>query len=201
MVEYIDTLSLKEELKTYASPRSKLTTMIQSGEIVQVRRGLYLRGGISGYSVKTLANKIYGPSYLSFEYALSVYGLIPERVENPTSAVFRKNKRKVFRTPAGMFTYQPVPESVYYKAIRRSEEEGGSFLIASPEKAVLDTLYMHRSIQSGRRMLQLLEEDLRIDMDGLHALDPNVVVELAPCYGKRITLVFADWLKKELTNA
>jgi len=201
MVEYIDTLSLKEELKTYASPRSKLTTMIQSGEIVQVRRGLYLRGGITGYSVKTLANKIYGPSYLSFEYALSVYEMIPERVKNPTSAVFRKNKRKAYTTPFGVYTYQTIPAAVYYKGIRRHEEGGNPFLIAAREKALLDTLYTHRSITSRTGMLRLLREDLRIDPESLASLDRPLVRELAPCYGKKITCIFSDWLRKEPAHA
>lgn len=196
MVEYIDTLSLKEELKTFSSPRSKLTHMIKSGEVVQVRRGLYLRGGVSGYSVKTLANKIYGPSYLSFEYALSFYGVIPERVENPTSAVYRKNKRKTYETPFGVFTYQTIPSAVYYMAIRRREEEGNPYLIASPEKAVLDTLYTHRSIKSRKNMLRLLYDDLRADRDLLLALDRRLVEELAPFYGKQITLIFSNWLKR-----
>lgn len=201
MVEYIDTLSLKEELKTFASPGSKVTTMIKSGEIVQVRRGLYLRGGESGYSVKTLANKIYGPSYLSFEYALSHYGMIPERVENPTSAVFRKNKRRTFRTPFGLFTYQTIPEAVYYKGILRNEEEGNPYLIATREKALLDTLYTHRSIKSKSRMVRLLIEDLRVDMESLMLLDLPLIEACAPFYGKQITLIFTDWLKKELTDA
>ena len=79
--QYPDFLFLMDHLKPYASPRAKLTQMIKSGEIIKVRRGLYVWPPPASWSLKTLANKIYGPSYISFEYALSYHQMIPERVE------------------------------------------------------------------------------------------------------------------------
>jgi len=61
-IAYLDTLYISDQLKDYASPGAKLTTMIQSGELIKIRRGLYIPGDRKGYSVKILANKIYGPS-------------------------------------------------------------------------------------------------------------------------------------------
>ncbi|MBN1472386.1 MAG: hypothetical protein JW925_11435, partial [Syntrophaceae bacterium] len=141
---YLDTLSLMDSLKGYGSPKSKLTTMIKSGEVIQVRRGLYIPGGNVSYSVKTLANKIYGPSYISFEYALSYYGLIPERVENVTSAIFNKNKNKTFTTPLGTFIYQSIPAAAYPRGFVLIKENDHPFFIATKEKALCDTLYRHR---------------------------------------------------------
>ena len=198
---YLDTLSLMDSLKGYASPKSKLTTMIKSGEVIPIRRGLYVRGGGASYSIRTLANKIYGPSYISFEYALSYYGFIPERVENVTSAVFNKNKNKAFRTPAGSFFYRSIPNSVYYQEVTRREENGHPFLIASREKTLCDTVYKYRTIKSFSHLSHLFYSDLRLDPETLSELDVRILEKLSPLYGKRILSLFAEWIKKELGNA
>jgi len=74
---YIDYLALRETLRDYASPRSHLSYMSRKGKLTRVRRGLYVPANTSGVSLLTLANKIYGPSYVSFETALAHHGLIP----------------------------------------------------------------------------------------------------------------------------
>ncbi len=158
---YLDKLKVMESLSEYASPKSKLTSLVQSEDLVRIRRGLYLPGGVS-YSLKTLANIIYGPSYISFEYALSYYRLIPERAVNITSASFSKNKHKQYNTPVGSFVYRPIPPDAYSFEYRRFEENGHPFLIATVEKALCDTLYQHRHVQSYKRLEELLFGGLRL---------------------------------------
>lgn len=116
-------MALSQELQNYASPKSRLTRMIRHGDVVQARRGLYL-GRDETYSIKSLANVIYGPSCISFEYALSYHGLIPERVDSVTSATFNKNKNKSFATPLGVFYYYYLPVRVYPYDIVRLQENG-----------------------------------------------------------------------------
>ena len=83
---------LLEELHNYASPASKLSRMTARGECVQIVKGLYETDkSVPGY---LLAGSIYGPSYISFEYAMSYYGLIPEAVYTVTSATFEKKKEE-----------------------------------------------------------------------------------------------------------
>ncbi len=80
------------ELSIYASPRTKLSRMVKKGEIFPIIKGLYeTEKSTPGF---LLAGSIYGPSYISFEYALSFYGLIPEAVYTVTSATFEKKKSK-----------------------------------------------------------------------------------------------------------
>ncbi|MBN1982976.1 MAG: hypothetical protein JW795_15700 [Chitinivibrionales bacterium] len=198
---YLDSLSLKAHLKEYASPKAKLTTMIRSKEILLIRRGLYLPGGNVSYSLKTLANKMYGPSYISFEYALSFYGLIPERVATITSATYKKNKCKRFDTPVGSFLFYPIPEKAYYPGVRWTEEQGGPFLVASMEKALCDTLYQHRRVKSVSQLTELLYEEMRIDSETLSSMDIKAVSELAPLYGKKVHLILVEWLRKEFSHA
>ena len=85
-----------------------------------------------------LAASIYGPSYLSFDFALSYWGLIPEAVFSFTSATFDKKKRKQFVTPFGLFTYRDVPRKAYPFGIQILNEGDYSFFIANPEKALCD---------------------------------------------------------------
>ncbi len=199
---YLDTLSIMESLKAYSSPRSKLTTMIDKGEVIRVRRGLYIAGGDDSIcSIKTLANKVYGPSYISFEYALSYYGLIPEKVECVTSASMNKNRSKRYNTPLGTFFYWSMPTSVYPYEIHRIEEGYNPFLIASREKAICDTLYRYRSITDIESMSQLLIDDMRMDRDVLATLNRNLITLLSPLYGKRVLFLFSRWLEKEFSNA
>jgi predicted transcriptional regulator of viral defense system len=72
-----DSLAIMDTLNDFASPKSKLTRMIRAGEWIQIRRGLYISQD-DKTSPYLLAPMIYGPSYLSFEFALSYHGLIPE---------------------------------------------------------------------------------------------------------------------------
>jgi predicted transcriptional regulator of viral defense system len=198
---YQDKLIVKESLQEYASPRSKLTRILDSRELLHIRRGLYLAGSETGYSLKTLANIIAGPSYLSFESALAYYGFIPERVVNITSAIYGKNKHKRFETPVGSFLYRHIPGAVYFMEYRRLEEEGHPFLIATAEKAICDTLYQYRQVTTLRQLSKLIYEDLRVEADSLKNLDLDLIKNLTPGYGKKVTTLFAAWLEKELDHA
>ena len=68
---------------------------IASGEVIHLRRGLYClarkyqKRGVSLYS---LAQHVYGPSYISLESALSWHGWIPEAVHGVTNVSFKKSK-------------------------------------------------------------------------------------------------------------
>ena len=84
------TAMLLEELREYGSPKSKLARMAERGECFPITRGLYETD--RNAPAYLLAGSIYGPSYISFEYALSRYGLIPEAVYAVTCATFEKKK-------------------------------------------------------------------------------------------------------------
>ncbi|MFA7674404.1 MAG: hypothetical protein WCY62_11190, partial [Clostridia bacterium] len=65
------TAILYEELKKYTNPAAKIQRLVDSGELIPVIRGLYETDkNIPGYY---LASSIYGPSYLSFEFALAYH--------------------------------------------------------------------------------------------------------------------------------
>lgn len=92
------------ELSEYDSPKSKLSRMAKSGEYFPITKGIYETDRYT--PAYLLAGSIYGPSCISFEYALSFYGMIPEAVYTVTSATFVKKKK--FETAFGTFTYRDV---------------------------------------------------------------------------------------------
>ncbi len=198
---YLDYLFLIDSLKKYASPKAKLTSMIKSGEVIKVRRGLYVSAKQGTYSLKTLANKIFGPSYISFEYALSYYNLIPERVNTISSASMGKNKTIIFQTPLGAYIYKPIRPSVYPYGITRVEEGSGPFLIATREKAICDTLSKVSNITNLISLEYVLFEDLRIDRDLLRTCSLDDFEMLVPFYGKKNLRLFLKFFKREVKNA
>ncbi|MDP2736877.1 MAG: hypothetical protein Q8O59_03840 [bacterium] len=109
-----------------------------------------------------IANKLVEPSYLSLEYALRYYNLIPEMVYLITSVTTRKTK--MIETPISNFQYRSVKENLFfgYKIVKMS---GVSFKIAEPEKALLDFLYLRSDIKNENDI-----EELRINQDIFHEI-------------------------------
>lgn len=171
---------LLEELREYASPRSKLSRMAKNGEIFPIVKGLYeTEKGTPGIY---LAGSIYGPSYVSFEYALGHYGLIPEAVYTLTCATFEKKKAKKYETPFGTFTYRDVPSEAFPLALKMVNEDGYYYRIATPEKALCDMLYTLRPTVNAAELHIMLNDDLRIEDSELKKLDADLVAELSEHY-------------------
>ncbi|MDH4196722.1 MAG: hypothetical protein OEW05_04880 [Candidatus Aminicenantes bacterium] len=184
--EIFDYQTLTDALKDLSSPRDKITKLLKQGVIIRVKKGLYVFGDKQRrypYSKELLANLVYGPSYVSLEYALAYHGLIPERVEALTSVTPRRSRR--FSTPVGLFTYRGIPARAYEVGMVRVEgEHGQSFLIASPEKALADKIVSVRGapIASIRDMGRFLEEDLRVDDGAIRSLSAERIEEFAGRY-------------------
>ncbi len=92
-----------------------------------------------------IANRIYAPSYVSFESALAHYRLIPEGVYTITSATTLKTHQ--FTTSIGTFSYRHLKPELMF-GYRLIEANGLRYKMAEPEKLLLDYLYLNTSIQS-----------------------------------------------------
>ena len=136
--------ALAQQFAGYTDVKGKIRREVQGGRLVQVARGLYETDART--DGKYLAGAIYGPSYLSFDYALSVHALIPEAVYAYTSATFRKGKTKRYENAFGTFLYRDVPAAVYPLGEEIKVERGYSYQIASPEKALCDKSYSLSSV-------------------------------------------------------
>jgi len=171
---------LREEYKDYVNPTEKIRRLVQQGDLIPIVRGIYeTNRSTPGHY---LASIIYGPSYLSFEFALGFYALIPEAVYNFTSATFEKKKKKEHKTPFGVFSYRDVPSDVYPYGIHLHSENEYGFQMASPEKAICDMLYKVASVRNKLEVEQLLFEDLRVDKDAFWELNLLELYELAGRY-------------------
>ncbi len=179
MIYSFDDLQIK--FQGYTDIKGKIRREVQAGRLIPVARGLYETDQtISG---KYLAGRIYGPSYLSFDFALYVHSLIPEAVYNTyTSATFDKRKTKKYQNQFGVFTYRDIPTEVYPLGVLIIEENGYSYQIATPEKALCDKLYTISPVSNLTELKELLFDDLRIDEDEFEKLDQNTLETLAPLY-------------------
>lgn len=174
------TAMILDDLKQYASPATKLSRMVSKGEYIPITRGLYETDpSTPGYLI---AGSIYGPSYLSFEFALAYHGFIPEAVYTFTSATYDKKKKKKFETRFGTFTYRDVPTEVYPLSVLIVHEGNYSYHIASPEKALCDTLYTKEPVASQKELRSLLFDDMRIDETEFGKLKPDEVISLGERY-------------------
>lgn len=192
--EEFDYQTLMDALAGYAAPRDRVSTLLRQGAIIRVKKGLYIFGDdIRRKPIcrELLANLIYGPSYISLDYALQYHGLIPERVTALTSVT--TGRSRLFDTPLGRFDYRMIALSAFRTGMDQvALEDGRSFLIAIPEKALADKLLCERGIGiRGRRELKrYLEEELRIDPADLSRLDPDRLDEIADhCGTVRVTLL------------
>lgn len=171
---------LLEELQDYANPKAKLSRMAKQGECFRITRGLYeTNKNTPGY---LLAGSIYGPSYISFEYALAYYDLIPEAVYTVTSATFEKKKKKIFRTDFGTFSYRDVPSAAFPLQIKLIQEGEYFYRIAEPEKALCDKLYTMPPVKNTEELSALLIQNLRIEKEEILKFNAKKIELLSNAY-------------------
>lgn len=136
--------SIRDIQKPYPDfDNRRLVEWQQKGYILKVRRGYYCfkeyrkDEGFLYFS----ANKIYSPSYVSFESALAYYYIIPEGVFITTSATTRNTAN--YETTIGNFTYKHI-KSVLFFGYKLVQGDGITIKIAEPEKVILDYFYMNK---------------------------------------------------------
>ncbi len=178
----------------YSNKNTKLLRDIKDKKLFKIVNGLYeTDSNTPGY---LLASSIYGPSYISFEYALSYYGLIPERVTTITCATFEKKKKKEYITDFGTFTYRDIPSSAYPEEIILKEENNYSYQIATPEKALCDKLYSLSPLFNYTNLENMLFNDLRIDEEAFNKLDILKINKLSKLYHSTNVELLAKYMRR-----
>ena len=94
--------------------RPRLNEWQSKGYIKKLRRGYYMfsDAALDEKALFLIANRLYAPSYISFEMAFAHYGLIPESVYGITSATAQKTNN--FKTPIGEFIYRHLKPSLMF---------------------------------------------------------------------------------------
>jgi predicted transcriptional regulator of viral defense system len=149
----------------------------EKGVFVRIKPGLFcLKKNMP--SQYFIANRIYKPSYISFETALSFYGMIPETVYGCTSATTMTTRR--FNAAGQNYSYHKIKKNAFtgYIILKTGEEE---VLFAEKEKALAD--YFYYVFLKKRKM----NDRLRIK-----DLNKNAVMRYAEMFGKP---KFREWIK------
>ena len=200
-VEEFDYQLLMSNLAEYSNKRDVITRLLRSEKILRIKKGIYsfgpdYRKGLLCKEV--IANQIYGPSYISFEYALSFYGMIPERVETLTSATTGRSRQ--FNTPIGSFSYRHLPIEKYAAGVTLKQlDDYHSVFIATPEKALLDQVLFSKGLSEKIDLKQYFEDDLRIDNQSLEVLSIIQLIEIAGLYSSKRVNRAVKYIK-ELQN-
>ena len=184
----------KYNLNNYSNKNNKISREIKKGKLFKIITGLYETDpNTPGY---LLASSIYGPSYISFDFALSYYGLIPERVSTITCATFNKKKRKQYNTKFGVFTYKDVPSSVYPEEILLKQENNYSYQIATKEKALCDKLYSLKPLKNLSNLETMLFNDLRIDIEEFKKINIKKIEKLSNLYHSTNVALLLKYLRR-----
>jgi len=154
-MQYLD---LKTQLKNYpifsikdiekvdlSFHKQRLSEWQKKDYVKKICKGFYIFSDlqINEPTLFTIANRVYEPSYISLEMALSIYGLIPEAVYGVTSVTSQRTKN--MKTPVGDFIYRHVqPELMFGYELR--EHDGHHYQVAEIEKAILDYLHFNSKI-------------------------------------------------------
>jgi hypothetical protein len=148
--------------------RLQLTRWVNSGRIYQLRRGLY---SIAPPYQKIqphpflVANHLQRASYVSLQSALAFFGLIPETVNITVSVTAGRPER--VETPLGIFEFRHVKSDLLF-GYQMTDLGGHNALVATPEKALLDLVYLH----PGSESLNYLHE---LRLQNLDRLDPGLL--------------------------
>lgn len=185
---YIDAQTLLNLLAKYKKPREAILRMVKNEELIRLKNGLYVisekihQQKLTVIPFEQIANFLYGPSYVSMEWALSFYGMIPERVHTVTSMTLGRNKE--FHTPIGNFSYYVLPSKCYSIGVTLKESADfiGNFLIATPEKALADVVFKTCKNLDKNELRDELIESKRIDREHFRDLNKDLIKEIAKSY-------------------
>ena len=167
--------------------RLQLTRWVNSGRIYQLRRGLY---SIAPPYQKIqphpflVANHLQRASYVSLQSALAFYGLIPETVNIIVSVTTGRPER--LETPLGIFEFRHIKSELLF-GYEMTDLEGQNALVATPEKALLDLVYLQSSGESPNYLHELRLQNL--DRFNLDLLKKQSEVFDSPKMGKAAKVI------------
>lgn len=184
--------------ETHINVNDRIMKLVKNNELIRLKKGVYCFSKEyrdTPLDLISISVMLYFPSYVSFEYALSYHGMIPERVEEISCATTKNNK--LFETQIGRFSYKKIPEKAYPLGVEwlYDEKFGGRF-IASAEKALCDKIRYDKGIGTltQKSMITYLKEDLRIDLD--FELDNQLIEKIAKAYKSKNLRTLAQVIRK-----
>ena len=186
-------------VKDKQAMRNQLKRWHRKKLLIKLRRGVFLLNTADrkiASSRTYVAAALYGPSYVSMEYALGYYNLIPERVNDITSVTAKKTLR--IKNDMGTFIYQHIKPAAFSGFIGIKDEAGLMFFIAEPEKALVDFCYLN--LEKFRENYELIfEKSYRLQ--NTETLDTKKIINFAGLFeNSKLTRVagsLCSFIKKE----
>lgn len=148
----------------------ELNKLTKEGLLARLKRGCYMLK-TDPLSDEEVANALYKPSYLSFEYAISRYGIIPESPYGLTSAT--TNPTRLFTRDHQAYSYYTIKQKAY-TGYYLDTSGNKKALIAEPEKALADYLYF---VAIGQRFWN--------DRFDVSQLDKNKLIKYAKLFNRK----------------
>ncbi len=190
-----DYLYLVNQFKELASPRDKITRLLTSGEIIRIKKGLYVnKTAQNEYLREILSGMLYGPSYISLEYALAYYQMIPEQIK--TITCITTQKPKLYNTPLGSFRYQHIRQELFHLGLSYIAIGQSGYWLASPEKAIYDLVYYQDRNFTVSEIEEFLIDNMRIDLAELKKLNNRKTTRWLAIYHKSAINSLALYLKE-----
>lgn len=172
--------------------RNNLVRWTKKGLVIRLRQGLYTfpeYKKMSGFTF-FFANRMYRPSYISLHSALAFYGLIPEAIVQITSVSALKTMQ--FENQFGNFIYKSMRNDLMFGYEPKLLPDNRSMLIATPEKALLDLLYLYPFYNSPEEM-----ENLRLDENVIsESININIINDYTTQFGSKELAKRVEILKK-----
>lgn len=141
--------------------RRQLDRWSKAGKIVMLRRGVYaIREPYARRQLHPflVANALQKASYVSLQSALNYHGMIPEHVAVVTSITTRRPE--AIDTPVGRFIFRHLSTRLFFGFREREVTPGQAALLAGPEKALIDLLYLTPGSDEAGYL-----EELRLEWD------------------------------------
>lgn len=170
---------LMEALGEYNRPNDKISELLKSGELISLKRGLYIAGAELDLPVPQpflMANHLRGPSYVSLESALSYWGIIPDRVHEITSVTLKTSKK--YTTDVGRFSFLHLASPYYSFGVESLQLTAKqTVLIASREKAICDKIILTSGVllRSISQTKSFLLDDMRMSEEILRSLNTSTI--------------------------
>ena len=139
--------------------KKRLYRYVKNGTLLQIRKGIYAKD--EEYDRMELANKIYTPSYISFETVLTREGIVFQHYDSIFAASYLS--REI--TAGGQtYVFRKIKDRILTNSLGLADH--GRYFMASKERAFLDTVYLNRNYH----------------FDNLSGIDWNKCLDLIPLY-------------------
>lgn len=150
----------------------------KKGFVVKLKKGLYaLKSDFPDSYL--IANRLYQPSYISFDTAMSHYGMIPETIYSVTSATSQITRS--FEIEGVLYDYHSI-KKVAYTGYNPLKYRGAVVLMAEPEKALVDYLYF----------VDIKKRGMHYERMNLKKIKRGRLISYARLFGRPGTLKLAE---------